>query len=53
MMGLPQETEILIVKFPVMAPTSQVLNSITLFHEGGGLMRESFGVNTHKYVKNT
>ena len=34
-----------------MAPYFQVLNGVTVLHEGGGLMREQPGVNTHKYVE--
>ena len=53
MMGLPQEAKIFIVEFPVMAPTCQVLNGIAIFHEGGGLMRETLSVNAHEYVETT
>ena len=53
MMGLPEEAKIFIAEFPVMAPTRQVLNGITILHEGWRLMRETLSVNSHKYVKTT
>ena len=53
MIGLSQEAKLFIVEFPVLAPTCQVLNSIAIFHEVGGLMRETLSVNAHKYVQTT
>ena len=53
MMGLPQEAKIFVIEFPILAPTCQVLNGITIFHEGEGLMRETLGVNAHKCVETT
>ena len=41
------------IEFPILAPTCQVLNGITIFHEGGGLMRETLSVNAHKYMETT
>ena len=52
-MGLSQKTEVFIIKLPVMTPTSQVLNGLAILHEGGGLMRKSLCVNSHKYMKAT
>lgn len=53
MMGVPEEAKIFIVEFPVMAPTCQVPNGITILHEGWRLMREMLSVNSNKYVKTT
>ena len=48
---LPQKTKILVVKCPVVAPSSQVLDYLPIFHEGGALIRELFCVSAHKNTK--
>ena len=50
---LPQKTKILVANFPVVAPPSQVLNYLPIFHDGGGLMRKLFCVSPHKNMKTT
>ena len=51
--GFVQEAKLFVIEFPILAPTCQVLNGITIFHEGEGVMRETLSVNAHKCVEIT
>ena len=50
-LGLPQKTKIFVIEPPVLTASGQVLNSLPVFHEGGGLVRVFLSVNTHKNMK--
>jgi hypothetical protein len=50
-MALFKETEIFVIKNPIVSPSCQIPNNITILHEGRGLRRILAGVNPYEDMK--